>query len=354
MSIATRPFALRAEIAAYWLAWIGLLFCVVAAGQSPAPGKGDSRLQFVSPTEGQRFTPGDTVNLVVRATVPLAAIYAGVALRGAGVVQLTRDADGVTYRGKFVIPHDFAGRGELTVGALDSKGNPFNGPVVTIVVQPAMAPQSLLPSSAYEPVFSTGVTRQIYITGNYPGGDTYDLSTSVTGTVYTSSDPQVIVVDAEGKAKVVGFGTASVRVTNGGAKTFVNFVVEDPAHPLPPEDLTARVTFERSTLELDANLTSRQKTPVYAQTITITNTSDWPLIGRLNLTVRDLRKDGWLFGFPPGRPVYYLWLSPRDGLTLGPGERVTTTLHFWAVRSPTALEYRLGILRYAGDTGRIQ
>ncbi len=354
MSIAGRPVALRAEIAAYSLAWIGLLFCVVAAGQSPAPGKGDARLQFVSPTEGQRFAPGDTANLVVRATVPLAAIYAGVGLRGAGVLQLTRDADGVTYRGKFVIPHDFAGRGELTVGAIDLKGSPFNGPIVTIVVRPAMAPQSLRPSSAYQPVSSVGVTRQIYITGNYPGGGTYDLSSSATGTVYASSDPHVIVVDAEGNAKAIGFGTASVSATNGGAKTFVNFVVEDPAHPLPPQDLTARATFERSPLEFDANLTSRQKTPVYAQTITITNASDWPLIGRLNLTVQDLPKDGWLFGFPPGRPVYYLWLSPKDGLTLGPGEGVTATLHFWALRSPTAPDYRLGIIRYAGDTGRIQ
>jgi hypothetical protein len=70
--------------------------------------------RFVSPTEGQRFTPGDTVDLVVRATVPLAAIYAGVGPRGvgvglpdAGVLVLAPDADGVTYRAKFVIPRDF-------------------------------------------------------------------------------------------------------------------------------------------------------------------------------------------------------------------------------------------------------
>ena len=165
----------------------------------------------------------------------------------------------------------------------------------------------------------------------------------------------MIVVDAEGSAQAVGLGTASVRATNGGAKTFVNFAVEDPAHNLPPQDLTAWATFERSPLELDADLTSRQKTPVYAQTITVTNTSEWPLIGPLYLAVKDLvTADAWLFGFPHDRPVYYLWLSPKGGITLGPGERVTATLQFWALRSPTAPEYRLGVIRHAGDASRLR
>ena len=351
MSIARRPFALPTN----WLIRIGLMLCVLAAGQSTAAGKGDTRLQFVSPVEGQRFTPGDTVNVVVQATVPLAAVYAGVGLRGVGVLELTRDADRATYRGKFVVPHDFSGSSTLTVSAIDSKATPFEGPSVTIVVRPPMAPQSLHPlSSSYEHLFSVGQTRQIYMTGNYPGGGTYDLSSSVTGIAYASSDPNVIVVDAEGNAKAVGLGTASVRATNGGAKTFVNFVVEDPAHSLPPQDLTSRATFERSPLELDAALTSRQKTPIYAQTITITNTSDWPLIGPLYLTVRDLPRDAWLFGSSQGRAIYHLHLSPKDGITISPGEQVATTLRFWALRSPTPPDYRLGVIRYGGDISRLQ
>ena len=78
MSVAKRLFALRAQIAVSGLAWVGLWFCVAVAAQSPEPDKGDSWLRFVSPTEGQRFTPGDTVHVVVRATLPLAPIYAGV------------------------------------------------------------------------------------------------------------------------------------------------------------------------------------------------------------------------------------------------------------------------------------
>lgn len=86
----------------------------------------------------------------------------------------------------------------------------------------------------------------------------------------------------------------------------------------------------------------------------MTNTSDWPLIGPLHLTAQDLPKDGWLFGFPQGRQVYYSRLSPKDGLTLGPGERVTTTWRFIALRSPTAPDYRPGIIRFTGDPRRLQ
>jgi hypothetical protein len=75
--------------------------------QTSVPNRGDTSLQFVSPTQGQRFTPGDTVSFVV-----------------------------VTYHGKFVIPPDFSGSSTLSMMAIDSKGNPFDDPGVTIVVRP--------------------------------------------------------------------------------------------------------------------------------------------------------------------------------------------------------------------------
>jgi hypothetical protein len=277
-----------------------------------------------------------------------------VGLRGAGVLELERDADGVTYRGRFVIPEDFAGSSTLTIGAIDSKGIPFSGEPATIVVRPATAPQSLTPVQGEHHFGSVGKKARVYVTGNYAGGITRDLSSAAMGTVYASSDPRVIKVDAEGNVEAVSFGTASVSATNGGRKTYFTFIVEDVAHSLPPQDLTARVRFERSPLEGEAALTASQKTPIYSQTITVTNTSDSPLIGPLYLTVQDLPKEGWLFGFPPGRPVYYLRLSPKDGLTLGPGERAARTLNFIALRSPTAPEYRLGVSRFLGDASRLK
>lgn len=353
VGVAKRPFTLRTRFAAKWFAGIGLILCVAGPGRSNDASV-DPRARFVSPVEGQRFAPGDTVHIVVRAAAPLAAVFAGVGVGGVGVLELSRDADGVTYRGRFVIPEDSSGSFSLTLGGIDARGNPFEGTSVTIVVRPATAPQSVSPLESYHRFSSVGTKARVYVTGNYPGGVTRDLSSSVTGTVYASSDPRVVRVDPEGNVEAVGLGTASVSATNGSPKTFFTFVVEDVGHPLPPEELTARVRFEKSSLELDPALTSRQKTPIYAQTVTITNTSDWPLIGPLHLTVQDLPKEGWLFGFPGGRPVYYLGLFPKDGLTLAPGGRVTTTLRFIALRSPTAPDYRLGIIRFTGDPRRLQ
>jgi len=353
MNVAKRRFIVGTDIAVDRLARIGLALCLALAGQSLATG-GDSRARFVSPVENQRFAPGDPVNVVVRATVPLAAVYAGVSLHGVGVLELTRDADGVTYRSRFVIPDDFAGSSTLTISAIDAEANPFNGEAVTIVVRPSTPPQSLSPVQAEHHFNLVGTKARLYVTGNYAGGITIDISSSAAGTVYASSDPQVIRVDAEGNIEAVGLGTASVSATNGGQKTFFTFIVEDPGHFLPPQDMTAQVRFEGSPLEVDAALTKSQQTPIYAQTVTVTNTSDSPLVGPLYLAVIDLPKEGWPLGLAPGRPVYYLSLRPKDGLTLGPGERVATTLKFIALQSPTAPNYRLGVIRYLGDTGRLK
>ena len=112
--------------------------------------------------------------------------------------------------------------------------------------------------------------------------------------------------------------------------------------------------FETSPIELDATLTAKARTPIYTQTITVTNTSNWPLIGPLHLVVRDLPKGGgWLDGFSPGRPAYYLRLAPKDGLTLSPGDRVAETLRFVALPSPTAPMYHLGLVRFGGDPSRL-
>jgi hypothetical protein len=339
--------------AQHWLALLGLVFGLAIAPPTLAAA-GDPRIQFVSPTEGQRFVPGDTVNIVVRSAVPLAAAWAAVGLRGVGVLELTKDADGITYRGRFVIPDDFAGSPTLTPDAIDAKGNPIEGTGVTIVVRPSTPPQSLTPVQADHHFNSVGTKARLYVTGNYAGGITRDLSSSVTGTVYASSDARVIKVDAEGNVEALGLGTASVSATNGGKKTYFTFIVEDPGHFLSPQDVTAQVRFERSPLELDAALTKSQQTPIYAQKISVTNTSDSPLVGPLYLTVIDLPKEGWPLGLAPGRSIYYFRLSPKDGLTLGPAERVTTALKFIALRSSSAPDFRLGLIRYLGDTGRLK
>ena len=322
----------------------------------------DPNIVFIEPKPGQQFVPGDTLSITVRVLAPLKSKVtdADASVPGMGMLRDPKInwKDGVL-RWRFEIPQGFAGplMVNVSVVAGADPAHPdqplsVDGAPVTVVVRPAGPPQSLQSGGNSFNFLAVGEKARVYVTGKLPGGSTYDLTTSVTGTVYASSDPAVIAVDAEGNVVAVGLGTASVRATNGGAKTFFAFVVKD-AHPLPPQDLTARVRFEPSPLELDAAGTARAKTPIYAQTVSVTNTSDWPLIGPLHLVVRDLAKGGgWLYGYPPDQPSYYLRLSLNDGLTLRPGERVMTTLRFIALRSPTSPDYRLGVIGFDGDTGR--
>ena len=186
----------------------------------------------------------------------------------------------------------------------------------------------------------------MYVRGRYPRGKDLDLSSSMAGTRYASSDPRIVTVDAEGNVVATGFGTAIVTVTNGSAKTFIAYVVEDSSHPLPPQDLTARVTFAQSPLKLDERESARMQSPMYVQTITITNASDLPIVGPLYLSVVDMPANVYvqLYGHPTPQ-VFYQQLDPRIGLTLAPGASVTTSLLFAMRDAPAQPKYGLGLIR---------
>jgi len=157
-------------------------------------------------------------------------------------------------------------------------------------------------------------------------------------------------------------GVATVTVENRGAKDFATFVIEDQRHPLPPEDLTEKVIISRSAIERDFTAKAYNTYPLSVQTITITNTSDEPIVGPLYLTVRDLPKDVELWlrvanapaNPPPGMILYVgrtaaegvsipVRLTPKDGRKINPGETVSTPLYFLGPADET--RYRLGVVR---------
>ena len=311
-----------------------------------AAAQGDSRVRIISPADGQVFGPGDTVNATVQLTAALAASAGWVAVpaRGIGILEGT-NYNGSTYQVNFLLPDDYAGPLELTPDIIDSSGNPIEGVGVTIIVRPLTAPVNLRPVQAWNLFFSIGQKGNIYVRGEYPGGGTLDLTSSVSGTVYESNDPHVVSVDAEGHVESTGWGTASVRATNQGAKAFFTFAVEDVKHPLPPQDVTAQVRFEKAPLTLDAKETAAQHLPIYIRTITVINTSGWPVVGPLYLAVRDLPRDDGRLWAARGEPQYFLNLEPEDGETLAADERTTASLAFRLRPTQTEPNYGLGLVR---------
>src|SRR5207248_5502518 len=77
---------------------------------------------------------------------------------------------------------------------------------------------AVLASLAVDPVLASvpaGTTQQFRATGTYTDGSTADLTSSVT---WSSSDPSLATVDANGLATGVGVGTATVSATSGAVR----------------------------------------------------------------------------------------------------------------------------------------
>lgn len=302
-------------------------------GQAQAIGglklAADQRVRVTSPANGQQFAPGDTVNAVVTLTPPLAANagFVSVGAPGLGVLEGT-NYNGSTYQVSFVLPNNYAGPLTLTPDIVDSNSNPIEGVAATINVRPRSAPSSLtLTEGTYNHLLTSNATSRVYVTGNYNGGVQLDLTSSVTGTTYQSSNTNVLTVDTEGNIQAKAFGTAVVTAQNSGLKAFAAFDIEDPANPLAPQDLTAGVGITRSGFRVDRN------TGFYVQTITFTNSQTVPIVGPFYFVVSGLTSGVRLVNSgttrtiqPAGSP--YIALHTGDGITLQPGEHLSMTLQF--------------------------
>jgi hypothetical protein len=194
-------------------------------------------------------------------------------------------------------------------------------------VRPTTAPTSLtLPQSNFV-ISSLGAIERVYVVGNYAGAVQRDLTSSAAGTTFTSSNTKVITVDSEGNATAAGFGTAVVTVDNSGVQAFATFTVEDPAHPLAAQDLSAQLTVTRFGFRVDRN------TGLFDQNVEITDALSIPVVGPLYLVVPNLPSainmvnSGSTQNITPvGSP--YIKLALPDGIVLQPGTTITRTLQF--------------------------
>jgi pimeloyl-ACP methyl ester carboxylesterase len=290
-----------------------------------------SQIQISSPANGQNFTPGQAVSITVQVSSPLtlAGGFVAVSVPGIGALTSTSSTSN-SFQTSFVIPSTFAGPAVLTPAILDVNSNPVLGVSTTINVVPPTAPTSLtIAGGNYVHLTSSTATANIYVTGNYPGNVTLDLTSPVTGTTYSSSNSNVLTVSTAGVVQAVSFGNAVVTVRNQGVSANVTFVVESGTAALPPQDLTSSMNVSVSGFQLNRN------TGFYVQTVTITNALQIPATGPLYFVLNSLTTGVTLsnpgYGLtktisPVGSP--YLKLQLSEGLTLQPGASVSMTLQF--------------------------
>ncbi|HLI30908.1 MAG TPA: hypothetical protein VKV79_07415, partial [Terriglobia bacterium] len=292
---------------------------------------GDSRVQVRAPTNGQEFAPGDSVNVTVTisASISVAGAFVGTTVPGLGPLTPTKSS-ATTYQASFAIPSNYTGSLRITPAVVDVNKNPIAGVGVTVNVVPLTAPVSLsIRGGSYIHLRSAPSTSRLSVLGNYANNTQLNLTTSATGTTYSSSNPSILSVDTEGKVQALSYGTSVVTVENKGVKTYAVFVVEQPASPLPPQDVTHSVAMASSGFQLNRN------TGFFVQTVQISNALSTPAAGPLYLVLENLPAGVTLVGSQAGKTQQiptarspYLKLKLPNGWLLQPGTSLSLSLQF--------------------------
>lgn len=323
---------------------LGVAAGAAATDTAPPPMRGgartpvDPRVNLISPAAGTIFAPGDTINVVVELMPPLTAgNTVGAGLKGLTHVSARWTKD-LRFAATFRLPPGVTGPLEIAPDFTDEGGHTFVGAPIVVGVKPAGAPKRIefLTNNLF--LNPKGESAQLYLSGHFAWGGKTDIRSALMGTTYTTSNSTVATVSGDGWVQAVGPGWAVITAANGGQRDFATVVVEDPAHPNPPIDLTDQVAIRRGPLRKESN--TRVWRSDYQQ-VTITNTSPLPIPGALFLAVTGLPQD--VMQKNDGRHRLQL---PGQGLSLLPGQSVTVDLDFLN-RGKAAIAYTAKV--YHGD-----
>ena len=317
----------------------------IGKGGDAAPAAVDPRVTLTSPAAGTIFAPGDTVNMVVELAPPLTpANTVGATLENLTHVSATLTT-GLSFSASFVIPPEITGPLTITPDFTDTDGNYFAGAPVVVGIRPTGTPNTIALQQHNFLVAPDAPDQQLYLNGTYADGSVLDLTSTFTGTTYTTSNNSVITVNGDGLVQIVGQGFGSITATSGGLSDFATFVVEDPASPLAPADLTSQVTISRSGFRLD------RVSGFFVQDLRITNTSTVTLPASLYLVFSGLtpgvtlvNKSGLTEALAPVGSSYLTIPLPGEGLSLPPGGSAQFTLQFLNP-DRNAINYSLNLYR---------
>lgn len=314
-------------------------------GDRSAISAADPRVNIVSPAAGTSFKQGDPLTITIQLSPPLTAgNTVGVAISGLSHVKATW-VTGLTFTATVTIPAVVTGPLVLTPDFTDTSANVFIGAPVTVGVKPSGTPVSLSFQQKNYLVPPGAAPQQLYLTESMADGSDQDVSSSYAGTTYSSSNPALLQVSAEGLVTIAGAGFASITGRNGILSDYATFVVEDPANPLPPADVTAQTTITQSGIRLD------RLTGFYLQDVTVTNTSGSPLPAGLYLVLSGIpngvtlvNKSGLTQAIAPVGSSFLAIPLGGEGLVFPPAASARFTLQFLNPNR-TAISYTTRVLR---------
>ena len=202
--------------------WGTLPSGITSSPSIPFPAYGSLRpgLAFASPLGVTHVQPGGTFTVTVVTTDGF--VPTSVHVQAPWDLQ---SADAPPYTVTLNVPPDAIGPAAVKAFAFDADWNLAEAADINIVVDVA-APINDVTMTPYPLVLYTRApSGQVTVIGHYADGVDRDITSSALGTTYSSDDPSIAAVDANGVVTATGVGDTDIYAQNGTGNGSVGFLL---------------------------------------------------------------------------------------------------------------------------------
>jgi hypothetical protein len=195
-------------------------------------------LVITSPRSGETFHEGDTVKLVAELSPndPEILYVNFFITKDGGECSKGEITTHPRYECTFTIPSGSPRSIKVwAVGALIEGA--ISSPKITILVAlpPTVTLQELKAFTGNTSnklfFFQIGQNKRLHVDGIYSDGVDRDLSLAASGTIYTSSDENIVTIDGDGLVTAKNLGTAHVTIKNGKYEVTIDAIVKTEPNP---------------------------------------------------------------------------------------------------------------------------
>jgi len=269
------------------------------AATTPLLAPGDIGLSIVSPLHGTPVTPGDTMEVSV-ALEPGFGDVTELFIITSYSTELV-EAPTFPFSTSISVPTSAAGSLPLVVFGFSDTGEFLISSVVELSATPEAELVSVYLLDRNPFLIGTGSTTSVDVLGIYDDGIERDITSSVAGTEYLTSDPTIFTVSPSGQLLATGVGKATLIARNGDFQDSVT--VEVVAGLTGSFDITA-VWTTGYCVTLDVTNHTSRATSDWAITIDIgetTITESWNgLFSGATGTLTIEPEFSWQLGIPGG------------------------------------------------------
>jgi hypothetical protein len=214
--------------------WFAAVLSAILAYVIGACGSAAEAIQITDPPKGAVIRPGPTkLRIAIPDGLPVAKVTytfleADRALEDKVEAPPSVTAEAPPFEAELVIPPEAVGAFRLLAVAQVNERRGFYVlfDETTFRVEPEARVSMLRAESPVRFTKTIGEVQILNVRGVYGDRIVRDLTSGLTGTTYRTSDESVVRVNDDGRAQVVGEGTAEIIAANQGKEDKIRVVVE--------------------------------------------------------------------------------------------------------------------------------